>query len=162
MTLCLGALDVVRLAPTIVEPIIALSIALAAALQMARLRRGALTYPGSPRDDEAAQQTPWVELAICVGFGLVHGLGFAGMLAEFLGSSQGLALPVVSFNVGVELGQLVCVALAFPLLVWVGPLGSRALDHRGYLVCVDRARAGGHGDEGGRGMSDLGAVARVC
>jgi hypothetical protein len=50
-------------------------------------------------------------------FGLVHGLGFAQVLRDRLAEAPaGIALSVVAFNVGVELGQLAIVALAFPLL----------------------------------------------
>ncbi|HSS39523.1 MAG TPA: HupE/UreJ family protein, partial [Polyangia bacterium] len=50
-------------------------------------------------------------------FGLVHGLGFASVLREIGLPRRGLALALVSFNVGVELGQLLVVGLALPLLV---------------------------------------------
>jgi hydrogenase/urease accessory protein HupE len=49
-------------------------------------------------------------------FGLVHGLGFSGVLADYLEGTDSLLLSVLSFNVGVELGQLAILALAFPLL----------------------------------------------
>lgn len=49
-------------------------------------------------------------------FGLVHGLGFSGVLADYLKGVDSLLLPVVSFNVGVELGQLAILAVVFPLL----------------------------------------------
>ncbi|WP_320819994.1 HupE/UreJ family protein [Thalassolituus sp.] len=51
-------------------------------------------------------------------FGLLHGMGFASVLAELL--SDGEALPVlivIAFNIGVELGQLVIVLLALPVLL---------------------------------------------
>lgn len=52
---------------------------------------------------------------LAFGFGLVHGLGFAAMLKPML-PPQGLVLPLVMFNVGVELGQLSIVAILFPIL----------------------------------------------
>jgi hypothetical protein len=53
-------------------------------------------------------------------FGLLHGFGFAGILRELgLGSDgQGIILPLFSFNLGVEIGQVALVALALPLLHW--------------------------------------------
>ncbi len=57
---------------------------------------------------------------MCLGFGLIHGLGFAGMLAEALGARSGdLLVPVLSFNLGVEIGQIVLVAACFPLILWM-------------------------------------------
>ena len=54
-------------------------------------------------------------------FGLVHGFGFASVLAD-LGLPQGaLALSLVGFNVGVELGQLFVIGVAFLLVgAWFG------------------------------------------
>jgi hypothetical protein len=62
-------------------------------------------------------------VALVFGFGLLHGLGFAGVLSE-LGLPRKQALPaLLSFNVGVELGQLTVLALAF-LLIGL-PFGRR-------------------------------------
>jgi hypothetical protein len=55
--------------------------------------------------------------ALVFGFGLVHGLGFASALREIGLPRRGLVLSLVSFNLGVELGQLLVVALALPILV---------------------------------------------
>ena len=48
------------------------------------------------------------------GFGLVHGLGFASVLREIGLPRRGLMLSLLSFNLGVELGQLLVVGLALP------------------------------------------------
>lgn len=50
------------------------------------------------------------------GFGLVHGFGFAGVLREIGLPRQGLLLSLLSFNLGVEVGQAAIVAALFPLL----------------------------------------------
>ncbi|HXU64160.1 MAG TPA: HupE/UreJ family protein [Polyangia bacterium] len=55
--------------------------------------------------------------ALVFGFGLVHGLGFASALREIGLPRRGLVLSLVAFNLGVELGQLLVVALALPILV---------------------------------------------
>jgi hypothetical protein len=123
-TMALGALGLVPISGAVVEPIIAASIALAAGLDLVRLRRGSLRHPGH----EGEAGSPWVELGVCLGFGLVHGLGFASMLQEALDAPNASVLvPLASFNLGVELGQVFCVALAFPLLTVVGrrPQGQR-------------------------------------
>jgi len=52
-------------------------------------------------------------LAFC--FGLVHGFGFANVLADLGLARQTLALALVGFNLGVELGQLAIVAAFLPL-----------------------------------------------
>jgi len=81
-----------------VEPAIAFSVAFVAAENL---------LPRAPRGR-------W---ALVFGFGLVHGLGFASALREIGLPRRGLVLSLVSFNLGVELGQLLVVALALPILV---------------------------------------------
>jgi hypothetical protein len=59
-------------------------------------------------------------------FGLVHGLGFAGALKEVGLPEKNLALPLFTFNIGVELGQLMTVCAAYLLTRAVAsrPLGA--------------------------------------
>jgi hypothetical protein len=60
--------------------------------------------------------SPWLPLMVTVFFGLIHGLGFASSIAES-GIPQDRLLPIIlSFNVGVEVGQL---AVAFTLLAFL-------------------------------------------
>lgn len=147
VTLALGALGVVRLAPSLVEPVIAASIAVAALWTAARLHAGARAHPGGL--EEAG--TPTGELALVFGFGLVHGLGFASLLEEALDGTGGVALPLLGFNLGVELGQLLAVSAAFPALVRIGRRARGravllallfALVALGAWVAVDRALGG--------------------
>ncbi len=70
-----------------------------------------------------------LRVAIAFAFGLVHGFGFAGVLDELALPRERLLPALFGFNVGVELGQLAIVALAWPLLralarARVGPLAS--------------------------------------
>jgi len=119
LTLALGATGVVDLEPALVEPVIALSITVAAALALYRLRRGTLDHPGRA-DDGADRAGPWALVMICFGFGLIHGFGFAGLLADRLPAGGERLWPLLGFNLGVEAGQVALVALTFPLLVAVG------------------------------------------
>jgi hypothetical protein len=52
---------------------------------------------------------------VAFGFGLVHGFGFASVLADLGLPRDALLLALVGFNVGVELGQLAIVVLFLPL-----------------------------------------------
>ncbi len=88
-----------------VEAIIALSI-LFLAMEIVHGKRG---RPG------AAVRWPWLVAFI---FGLLHGFGFAGALAEVGLPQQAIPLALVFFNVGVELGQLLFVATVL-LLTWI-------------------------------------------
>jgi len=95
ITLALAALGHVSVPASIVEPLIALSIAWVAIENL--FSRGL---------------SPWRPIII-FGFGLLHGLGFASVLAEF-GLPEGQFVPaLIGFNIGVELGQLGVIAVAF-------------------------------------------------
>ena len=99
ITLALAALGYVTISGSIVEPLIAASIVYVAVenIFMKNL-------------------SPWRPVII-FGFGLLHGLGFASVLAEF-GLPQGAFVPaLIGFNIGVEVGQLAVIAVMF-LCVW--------------------------------------------
>ncbi len=68
---------------------------------------------GALRKDIAARFLP----ILTVAFGLIHGAGFAGGLQELSLSQVGLALPLVGFNVGVELAQLLALAVIYILFL---------------------------------------------
>ena len=100
ITLSLAALQIVSLPSRLVESVIAASVILAALNNI----RG--TVHGRR----------WM---MAFAFGLVHGFGFASVLAD-LGLPQGaLVLALVGFNVGVELGQLAIVAVFLPIAFWL-------------------------------------------
>lgn len=125
VTLALGATGVVKVRPELVEPVIAASIAAIAIFNGWRLWADRLEAPGSCDPLRGRpRRAPTVELGLTLAFGLVHGLGFASMLQDTLGAAVseagGAVVPLVGFNLGVELGQVVLVALAFPLLVVIG------------------------------------------
>jgi len=58
---------------------------------------------------------PLSNWAIAFGFGLVHGFGFANVLLDLGLTEVALALSLLGFNVGVELGQLAIVLIFLPL-----------------------------------------------
>jgi len=113
VTLALSVYGVVSLSPSIVEPLIAASIVYVAVENL-------LT----------THLKPWRPLVV-FGFGLLHGLGFAGVLAE-VGLPPGQFAPaLIGFNVGVELGQLAVIAIAF---LAIGMWGRNKAWYRGRVV----------------------------
>ena len=108
-TLTLGALNVVTLSPRVVEPLIALSIAwIGIENILAEGRRGV----GSER-----RAFGW-RLGVVFLFGLLHGLGFARVLTDLgLPESERL-LALVTFNAGIELGQIAVIVGALVTLGW--------------------------------------------
>jgi hypothetical protein len=107
VTLALGALGLVNVPGSIVEPLIAASIVYVAVENIF-----------------FAKLSPWRPFVV-FGFGLLHGLGFASVLAEF-GLPQGQFLPaLIGFNIGVEVGQLAVIAMA-AVLLWLAVHAARA------------------------------------
>lgn len=104
VTLSLAATGVFSLPPRLVEPVIALSIIAVAATNL----RARKVNEASPRRD----LRPWLAL----GFGLIHGFGFAGALAEVGLPRESLGWALGAFNVGVEVGQAILVLLFAPVL----------------------------------------------
>jgi hypothetical protein len=74
-------------------------------------------------------------------FGLIHGFGFAGALTDLMPSSDHLVTALLGFNLGVEVGQLAVVLLAWPLLAW----WSRRPVRTQWLVHCGSAAAAGAG-----------------
>ncbi|MFI7407978.1 HupE/UreJ family protein [Streptomyces sp. NPDC049627] len=69
-------------------------------------------------------------------FGLLHGLGFAGALSFTDDFSGRLLVSLLSFNLGIELGQLAIVLLVFPLLLLARRYSWSAVAHVGATAVV--------------------------
>jgi hypothetical protein len=108
LTLALSSYGVVRLSPQVVEPLIALSIVYVAV------------------ENVVSPKLRASRIVLVFAFGLLHGLGFAGVLGEIgLPEDQRLT-ALLAFNIGVELGQLGVIALAaFALGAWTKLGGQR-------------------------------------
>lgn len=94
LTLLLSALDVIRIPVRVTEALIAISI-IYVAIENFFLKDG---------------RHRWM---LAFGFGLVHGLGFSGSLSDLL--TDRIVVPLLSFNLGIEIGQLAILAVAYPL-----------------------------------------------
>ena len=102
LTLGLAALEIISLSPRVVEPLIALSIA----------------YVGI--ENIWFRRLGFHRLILVFAFGLVHGLGFAGVLADFGMPKDAFFTALISFNVGVEFGQLAVILIMYLLVGWWG------------------------------------------
>lgn len=98
LTLALSIYGVVRLSPSIVEPLIALSIVFVAV------------------ENILVPELKPSRIALVFCFGLLHGLGFAGVLSEMGLPRSELLTALLSFNLGVEGGQLAVISVAFLLV----------------------------------------------
>jgi hydrogenase/urease accessory protein HupE len=113
VSLALGATGTLTLPSAPVETAIALSL-VALALS--------LTHPSSTHARAPFARAPWT---VGLLIGLVHGLGFAGVLGELDLPSDGLALPILGFNLGLELAQLALVAALAAVLAPLHRLAPR-------------------------------------
>jgi hypothetical protein len=100
ITLALATYGIVAVSPRIVEPLIALSIVYIAIenLTTSEMRRS--------------------RVAVVFAFGLLHGMGFAGILKELGLPRSRFVTALVAFNAGVELGQLAVILVAFLVAGW--------------------------------------------
>ena len=108
ITLALSTLGIVQVSSRIIEVLIALSIA----------------YVGLENLVVKNVKNRWLLTFV---FGLAHGFGFAGILQNMDLERQGLLLGLLTFNLGVEAGQLFIIALCWPLLQQLAKTGQRQL-----------------------------------
>jgi hydrogenase/urease accessory protein HupE len=99
LTLALATLGLIDISPSIVEPVIAASV----------------VFVGVENLFGKRLTSRWLVTFV---FGLVHGLGFASILREMGigGTGVGVAIPLLSFNLGVELAQIAIAALVLPFV----------------------------------------------
>lgn len=100
VTLSIAALHIVTLPSKWVESVIALSVVLAALNNIIPI----------------VKDRAWV---VAFGFGLIHGFGFANVLADLSLPTGTLAIALLSFNIGVEIGQLAIVMIFFPIAFYL-------------------------------------------
>jgi len=103
ITLALATFDIVHLPTRFVESAIALSIIYVALMNIF---------------NQDSKHQPW----LAFGFGLIHGFGFAGILSEMRLDTNHMATSLVSFNSGIEIGQILIVSLVFPIILWIKKL----------------------------------------
>jgi len=106
VTLALATLRVVSVPSALVETLIPATILITAALALLEQRRA---------ERSGRTLAPSARYALAAGFGLVHGLGFSTYLRSLLGEEESLALPLLAFNVGLELGQLLILAVVLAI-----------------------------------------------
>ncbi len=111
LTLSLAVLGVVAFSAPLVDVLIAGSLLILAS-QLAQ-----------PASSSPRGRTPW---ALALGFGLLHGFGFAGALAEAGLPAGEIPLALLAFNIGIEAGQIGFVAAVLVLGPTLRPIAARA------------------------------------
>ena len=99
LTLALATLDLIRVDGDLIEFLIPLTIFITALANL------------FSRTKQVSSLQHYLKFGAALFFGLIHGLGFSNYLRSLLGSERGLLLPLFSFNVGIEVGQIIIVAI---------------------------------------------------
>ncbi|MDP2956138.1 MAG: HupE/UreJ family protein [Longimicrobiales bacterium] len=120
LTLALATLRLVTPSTAWVEFLIPVTILATGILNLVETR-------ASPERPDMPPRTQRVKYAMALVFGLIHGLGFSTFLRAMLGEEESIALPLFSFNVGLEVGQVgilaVVLAVSWAVLRWT-PVGG--------------------------------------
>lgn len=99
LTLALATLDLVRVDGDLIEFLIPLTIFITALVNVIQ------------RKQKVSKVQHYLKYGAALFFGLIHGLGFSNYLRSLLGAEKGLVLPLFSFNVGIEAGQILIVVI---------------------------------------------------
>ncbi len=107
LTLALATLDMIRVDGDVIEFLIPLTIFITALANVLSKKQIVSTFHH------------YLKYSAALFFGLIHGLGFSNYLRSLLGSEKGLLLPLFSFNIGIEVGQVLIVSIIMMLTVLV-------------------------------------------
>lgn len=111
LTLALATLDMVRVNSDLVEMLIPITI-----LATALLNIGETLWDRRLREEGTESRRGWrAKYLLAAGFGLIHGLGFSNFLRAVLGGEESILAPLFAFNIGLELGQIVILAVVLLL-----------------------------------------------
>jgi hypothetical protein len=107
ITLALATLGILVFNESLIETLIPITIVITAALNV---------FERLSKDPSSALQRDWkIKYGLALFFGLIHGLGFSYYLRAILGGESSIVLPLFSFNVGLELGQLVILVITLSI-----------------------------------------------
>lgn len=121
ITLALSVLNIILLPSSLIEFAIPLTILISAIFRWIQVEK----------NENKSYQKDQKVYAITLLFGLIHGLGFSNMLRSLLGSQADILQPLLFFNLGLEVGQIVIVLFS---LVTITSLNEYAHIPRFYLV----------------------------
>lgn len=128
LTLFLATLDIIWINTDLIEFLIPVTIFITAIGNI--VQKSEKIYAGRHK----------FKYATALFFGLIHGLGFSNYLRSLLSSEEGIVLPLLSFNIGIELGQIIIVMIIAGLtLLFVDLFGAK---RREWNLVLSGAAAG--------------------
>lgn len=128
ITLALSTLEIVNIRADIIEFLIPLTIFITAASNVAR-RKTAI----STKNIQA-------NYFYALFFGLIHGLGFSNYLRSILGNESDIIKPLLAFNLGLEIGQIIVVAIF--LIISFIMVDIFSINRRDWRIVISSAIAG--------------------
>lgn len=133
LTLALAALNLIHIPAAWVEMLIPITILLTGLFNISSAR---------PRDHYRAFSTKTMpRYGLALFFGLIHGLGFSTFFRALMGDTGSVVWPLFSFNIGIEVGQIMIIALFF-VIFW-GFTRIKPIQHRDWNLFFSGAGAGG-------------------
>lgn len=129
LTLALSTLDILNIDSGIIEFLIPVTIFVTGAVNLAKLE-------GTSQEKTSTQLNYW----FAAFFGLIHGLGFSNYLKSLLGGDSSIVTQLLAFNLGLEVGQTIIVAV---LMIAAYALVSRGwVRKRDWVMVISSAVAG--------------------
>lgn len=128
VTLALATLDIIRFNQDLIEFLIPVTIFITSVINIAERRQ------------QSSWQVERLKYTIALGFGLIHGMGFSNFLRAVLGEEDSLFIPLLSFNLGLEVGQIFIVF--FVLLLAFTLVRLAKMDQRAWVLVLSGATAG--------------------
>lgn len=136
ITLALATIGLVAVNTTLIELLIPATILVTSVFNIADRRAAS----GEQESTTRVRRHHLILYLLAGGFGLIHGLGFSSFLRAVLGGEESIVLPLFAFNVGLELGQILIVAVLFGLGGLL--LGVAKMARRDWLLIVSGATGG--------------------
>jgi hypothetical protein len=128
ITLALATLRVIQFNATLIEFLIPLTIFITAVSNLFR------------SEASVAASNVQINYLFALFFGLIHGLGFSNYLREILGQQQSITVPLLAFNLGLEFGQIIVVAIFMAISFILVDLLT--LNRRDWKMIISSAIAG--------------------
>ncbi len=135
LTLALSSLKIVNISASLVETLIPITIILTCIYniwkaqslpEISRATNNDQSYldQNLPAvNSEQKKESVMANYGLALGFGLIHGLGFSNFFKAMLGRDESIVMPLLSFNIGVELGQVIIVLVTLAVsFLFVGVL----------------------------------------
>jgi hypothetical protein len=130
LTLALSALDIFRLPADLVEVLIPITILITALSNVIFKKAEGRTF----------SRTVSLNYFFALFFGLIHGMGFANFFRSLMGEAGSIILPLFSFNVGIEFGQIGILVVFFSILLILSKIFR--INHKSWSIFFSGAGAG--------------------